>query len=96
MRARLGFSIATQVDPDILIVDEILGVGDESFREKSTAKMMELIENGRTVLMVSHQLMLIQKLTNKALWLHDGEVKAFGPSEEVCEMYREFLKSERQ
>jgi len=93
MRARLGFSIATQVDPDILIMDEILGVGDESFRKKSSAKMMELIEGGKTVLLVSHQLGLIKSLTNKALWLHRGEIKAFGPTEEVCGLYEEFLKN---
>src|SRR5690606_19846298 len=93
MRARLGFSIATQVDPDILIVDEILGVGDASFRKKSSAKMAELIEAGKTVLLVSHQIGMIKSFTNKALWLHQGEMKAFGPTEEVCGLYEEFLKN---
>lgn len=91
MRARLGFSIATQVEPDILIVDEILGVGDERFRRKSSDKMMEMMNSGKTVILVSHNIGLIKRLTDKVVWLHKGEIKEIGETEEVCNKYDEFL-----
>lgn len=90
MRARLGFSIATQVDPDILIVDEILGVGDEKFRKKSSEKMLDMIKSGKTVILVSHNLSLIEQLSNKVVWLHKGRIMEIGEPKEVCTNYKKF------
>lgn len=91
MLARLAFSIATVVKPDILIVDEILAVGDEKFQEKSYARMMELMATGTTVLFVSHSLEQIKKICSKALWLSHGTVVQYGAVEEVCTAYRQAL-----
>ncbi|SCY96674.1 ABC-2 type transport system ATP-binding protein/lipopolysaccharide transport system ATP-binding protein [Paenibacillus polysaccharolyticus] len=93
MRARLGFAVATQINPDILIVDEILGVGDQNFRDKSTAKMKELINSGKTVLLVSHSLDQIQELTEKVIWLQNGEIKEYGASSLVCENYKKYMSN---
>lgn len=87
MMMRLAFSIATVVNPEILIVDEILAVGDEAFQEKSRKRMMELMSGGTTVLFVSHNLNQIREMCNKVVWLDHGEVKAIGNTEEVCNMY---------
>ena len=86
MTARLAFSIATVVDPEILIVDEILSVGDINFQSKSEQKMMDMIHGGTTVLYVSHSLGSIKKLCNKVIWLDHGKVQAMG-GPEVCDMY---------
>ena len=91
MRSRLGFSIATQVDPDILILDEVLSVGDGAFRKKSENKMMEIIKGGATTLLVSHSLGQIRRLATKVLWLDRGEQIAFGDTKEICDRYEEFL-----
>jgi ABC-2 type transport system ATP-binding protein len=93
MRARLGFSIATQVEPDILIVDEILGVGDEQFRRKSSDKMMEMMNSGKTIILVSHSLGQIKRLTDKVIWLHKGEIKEIGETKTVCSKYEAFMNS---
>lgn len=93
MRARLGFSIAICVDPDILIVDEILGVGDEQFKQKSSNTMRELMDSGKTVLLVSHSLNQIKKLTEKVIWLNKGQVRMIGPSEVVCKSYEDYVRS---
>jgi len=87
MRARLGFSIATHMDPDILIVDEILSVGDENFRQKSQRTMIELMNSGKTVIMVSHNMNQIEQLTDKVLWLDHGEIVEIGESSYVCKKY---------
>lgn len=92
MLARLAFSIATVVKPDILIVDEILAVGDEKFQEKSYRRMMELMATGTTVLFVSHSLEQIKKICSKALWLSKGTVVEYGDVEQVCAKYREALQ----
>ncbi|RXT04510.1 ABC transporter ATP-binding protein [Ammoniphilus sp. CFH 90114] len=91
MRARLGFSIAAQVDPDILIIDEILGVGDQQFKRKSSEKMMEIMKSGKTVILVSHSLNQIEDLTDRVIWLNKGEIKEIGDSKLVCERYREYM-----
>ncbi len=87
MMARLAFSIATIVDPEILIVDEILSVGDLAFQEKSGKKMQEMIKGGTTVLFVSHSIDLIKKLCNRVVWLEHGKVIEVGDPEEICEKY---------
>lgn len=89
MRAKLGFAIATQIEPDILIVDEILGVGDEKFKRKSSDKMMEMIENGKTIILVSHNLAQIRRLTDRVIWLNKGEIKEIGDTKSVCDLYME-------
>lgn len=87
MTAKLAFSIATIVEPEILIVDEILSVGDIKFQEKSKRKMMSLITGGTTVLFVSHSLDQIRELCTKVIWLEKGHVKMFGNTSEVCDSY---------
>ena len=93
MKSRLAFSIASLIDPDILILDEVLAVGDGAFKRKSEAKMMEIIKNGTTTLFVSHSLAQVRKLSTKVLWLNKGEQMAFGETKEVCDEYDKYLKS---
>ncbi len=87
MKARLGFAIATMNVPDILILDEVLSVGDFKFQEKSFARMQEILNSGATVVFVSHSIEQVKKICKKALWLSSGEVKMFGNAEEVCAAY---------
>ena len=87
MTARLGFAIATMNQPDILILDEVLSVGDHKFKQKSIARIQEIINNGATVLFVSHSTEQVKKLCNKALWLEKGTVKMFGDADTVCNAY---------
>jgi len=87
MIARLGFSIATVVEPKILIVDEVLAVGDANFREKSKRRMMELMGGGTTVLFVSHGLEQIRELCDHVVWLDHGKVKMYGETQAVCDAY---------
>lgn len=87
MLARLAFSIATVVKPDILIVDEILSVGDAQFQEKSRARMMELMGGGTTVLFVSHNIEQIREMCNRVIWLEHGQMKMLGKADEVCDAY---------
>ena len=87
MLARLAFSIATVVNPEILIVDEILSVGDAQFQEKSRRRMLELMGGGTTVLFVSHSLAQVRELCSRALWLEYGQVIMDGMSEDVCNAY---------
>lgn len=87
MIARLGFSIATIVVPEVLIVDEVLAVGDYQFQEKSKHRMMELMSGGTTVLFVSHDIAQIREMCDKVVWLEHGKVKMFGPASEVCDAY---------
>ena len=87
MITRLAFSIATVVKPDILIVDEVLSVGDAEFQEKSYKRMMDLMSGGTTVLFVSHNQAQIRQMCNKVLWMDHGRMKMFGPTDEVCDAY---------
>ena len=87
MLARLAFSIATVVNPEILIVDEILSVGDAAFQEKSKKRMLELMGGGTTVLFVSHSLEQIREMCNRVVWLEHGNVKIVGAAAEVCDVY---------
>ena len=89
MYARLGFSIATAVQPDILIVDEVLSVGDFRFQQKCEERIRKMIEDGVTILLVSHDINMIERLCNKVLWLNHGEMKAFGKAIEICDKYKE-------
>ena len=88
MVARLAFSIATVVDPEILIVDEILSVGDLAFQQKSENKMRSMIGGGTTVLFVSHSITQIQKICDRVIWLEHGKIQMIGESKEVCEAYK--------
>lgn len=87
MVARLGFAIATMNIPDILIIDEILAVGDFKFQQKSFARMQEMIRSGATVVFVSHSIEQVKNICNKALWLDHGDVKMFGDAQIVCDQY---------
>lgn len=87
MVARLGFAIATMNIPDILIIDEILAVGDYKFQEKSFQRMQEMIRSGATVVFVSHSIEQVKQICGQALWLEHGEMKAFGAAEEICAAY---------
>lgn len=88
MLARLAFSIASLVEPEILIVDEILSVGDAAFQEKSRCRMLELMGGGTTVLFVSHSIEQIREMCNRVIWLEHGQIKAIGEPEEVCAAYQ--------
>lgn len=88
MIARLAFSIATVVEPEILIVDEVLSVGDANFQEKSRKRMMELMSGGTTVLYVSHSLPQIREMCDRVIWLDHGAVKIVGSAEKVCDYYQ--------
>lgn len=92
MQSRLAFSIASMVQPEILILDEVLSVGDGAFQEKSAAKMKEIIANGAATVLVSHSLDQIRELCNKVLWLDHGKQIAFGETEAICDQYEEFLE----
>ena len=87
MLARLAFSIATVVQPEILIVDEILAVGDAQFQEKSKRRMMELMGGGTTVLFVSHSIEQIREMCSKAIWLEKGKIRVVGDAKELCDAY---------
>ena len=92
MKSRLAFSIACLVKPDILILDEVLSVGDGAFRKKSEAKMREIITGGATTILVSHSLNQVRELCNKALWLHRGRQIKFGEAGPICDRYQAFLR----
>ncbi len=87
MLARLAFSVATMVQPEVLIVDEILAVGDAAFQEKSKRRMLELMGGGTTVLFVSHSLSQVREMCGRVVWLEYGRVKMGGEAQEVCDAY---------
>jgi ABC-2 type transport system ATP-binding protein len=87
MLARLAFSVATMVKPDVLIVDEILAVGDEHFQKKSHERMMELMSGGTTVLFVSHNISQIRSMCQHVVWLDHGQVKMMGEAADICDRY---------
>ena len=89
MYMRLAFSVAINVDAEILLIDEILAVGDQHFQDKCYAKLEELKNSGKTIVIVSHSLSAVKKLCNRAVWLYKGEVREDGPTEEVIEKYLE-------
>ena len=91
MVARLGFAIATEVPADLLIVDEVLAVGDFRFQEKCRERMQKMLSGGTTLLFVSHSAEQVCELCQKALWLEHGKIKAYGPADEVCKEYENDL-----
>ena len=95
MQSRLAFSIASLVQPEILILDEVLSVGDGAFQEKSAAKMREIIDGGAATILVSHSLGQIRELCNKVLWLHKGKQIAFGKAEILCDQYETVLEEKQ-
>lgn len=91
MKSRLAFSIASLVQPDILILDEVLSVGDGAFKKKSEKKMREIIAGGATTILVSHSLEQIRQLCTKVLWLEKGRQIAFGDTQRLCNLYQDYL-----
>ena len=91
MYGRLGFSVAVNMDPDILLIDEALSVGDAKFRKKSYEKMRELCEEDRTIVLVSHALGSIEELCDQAIWINQGHLQMVGEPEEVVHAYTTFL-----
>jgi ABC-type polysaccharide/polyol phosphate transport system ATPase subunit len=87
MLARLGFSVATDTDPDVLIVDEVLSVGDAAFQQKSSERMREMIDNGASVVLVSHNLDTVRAIADRAIWLDHGEILMEGDPEPVVGAY---------
>ena len=97
MKSRLAFSIASLVQPDILILDEVLSVGDGAFRKKSEAKMREILHSGATTILVSHSLSQVRQLCSKILWLHKGCQIAFGDDvQDICDRYQAMLDGKLQ
>lgn len=92
MRARLGFAVASVMDSDILLIDEILGVGDQAFREKSQTAILEMIRSGRTVVLASHSMSTIKELASRVLWLDRGRVAGLGSPDEIIPAYLASLK----
>lgn len=95
MKSRLAFSIASMVKPEILILDEVLSVGDGAFRKKSETKMLEIINNGATTLLVSHSLEQIRRMCTKVLWIEKGEQKDFGATQNICDEYVKYINSKK-
>ena len=91
MRSRLGFAIATAVQPDVLILDEVLSVGDAAFRAKSEQRILDMMAEGVTVLFVSHSTESVQRICNKAIILTKGQLVAQGEVNEICSMYTEMI-----
>ncbi len=89
MTARLGFAVATDVDPDIVIVDEVLAVGDEAFQRKCLARLDAFRSKGVTILLVSHNAELVRSLCHRALWLSHGQARALGPADDVLAQYQQ-------
>jgi ABC-type polysaccharide/polyol phosphate transport system ATPase subunit len=87
MVARLGFAVATDIPPEVLIIDEVLAVGDAEFQQKSAARIREFRENGSTILVVSHSPTSIKALCNRALWLEHGKIRLMGPVDDVVDQY---------
>jgi len=87
MRTRLGFAVAASADPDVFLMDEVLAVGDQGFREKCERKLQELIRSGKTIMLVSHDLDAVRALCSRVVWLDSGYIRADGPAHEVTSAY---------
>lgn len=95
MQVRLGFSIATAIDPEILLMDECFSAGDQAFQRKATARLESMMSKARLIVMVSHDLNLLERLSDRILWLDHGQIRRDGPAAEVLAEYREFMNSDR-
>ena len=93
MKSRLGFAVATAVKPDVLILDEVLSVGDAAFKEKSEQRILDMMSDGVTVLFVSHSTDRVRKLCNKAIILTSGQIVANGEVNEICDLYTEMINN---
>jgi lipopolysaccharide transport system ATP-binding protein len=93
MKARLGFSVAMKLETDVLLIDEVLGVGDIDFREKSTAALREKIQSDQTVVLVSHQAPTIKMLCDRAVWIENGVIQKVGPAGDVVDEYESYVKA---
>ncbi|EUJ42213.1 ABC transporter ATP-binding protein [Brochothrix campestris] len=96
MKAKLGFSVAIHMNPDCLIIDEALAVGDQTFYQKCIDKINDFKAEGKTIFYVSHSLAQIRQLCNKALWLEGGRVRKYGPAKQVCDEYQQFVNDIKQ
>ena len=96
MRARLGFAIATSVDPDILLLDEVLATGDAAFRAKSKKRVLELVDDAKAVVLVTHDMAWVTEYCNRAILIEKGEVVVEGEPEEVVEVHREHTAAEKE
>lgn len=92
MYSRIAFSVSVAMTPDILLIDEALATGDAAFKEKSLNRMKDLMGKARTIVIVSHAMGTIAELCKQVAWLHQGRLIAFGPAEEICDRYLEFLR----
>lgn len=95
MKARIAFSIASMMEPEVLILDEVLSVGDGAFREKSEEKMNEIINKGKVTILVSHSIPQIRRMCNKTLWLDHGKQIAFGETDQICDKYELYLRTRK-
>lgn len=95
MMARLGFAIAVRIEPEILIIDEVLGVGDETFKDKCQAKIQDLIGQAKAIIIVSHAARFIQKFATRVMWLEAGRVKMFGDPDEVVDSYMQWANARK-
>lgn len=95
MKSRLGFSIAITLDPEILLIDEVLGVGDASFKEKSKAMILQKIKEERTVILVTHSASLVKNICDRVVWLHLGEQKAVGDTDLIADEYQKFMTNSK-
>ncbi|SCM06533.1 Teichoic acid translocation ATP-binding protein [Bacillus cytotoxicus] len=95
MKSRLGFAISVNINPDVLVIDEALSVGDQTFADKCLKRMNEFKEQGKTIFFVSHSLGQVKSFCTKALWLEYGEIKDYGPIQDVMPKYEQFLKEFR-
>jgi len=93
MRARLGFSIGLQLDTDVLLIDEVMGVGDGEFRAKSTAQMKQKLKSNKTIVLVSHAIGMIRELCDRVIWIENGTVNSLGKPSEVLPSYEKYIKS---
>ncbi|MBF0705624.1 MULTISPECIES: ABC transporter ATP-binding protein [Bacillaceae] len=96
MRARLAFSTAIMLDPEILLIDEVLGVGDSAFQKKCKDAILEKIQQDRTVILVTHSSGLVKQICDRVVWIHRGEQKAVGDTKEIVEQYDEFMKAKKK